>query len=75
VIWGPDDFGWGTGPKAGLVERYLYAQNVPRRQFLPRLMLRCLRHLLDEVTVQGAEHTVWRKLMLRILEEGLLALR
>lgn len=74
LIWGPDDFGWGTGPKAGLVERYLYTQNVSRREFLPRLMLRSLRHLLDEVSLNGAEHALERDHILGILDDGLLAL-
>jgi aminoglycoside phosphotransferase len=34
-----DAFGWGTGMKAGLVERYLYSQGVSRREFIPRLIL------------------------------------
>jgi aminoglycoside phosphotransferase len=74
LIWGLDDFGWGTGSKAGLVERYLYTQDVSRREFLPRLMLRCLRHLLDEVSFYGAEHAPERDHMLRILEDSMLAL-
>jgi aminoglycoside phosphotransferase len=74
LIWEPDEYGWGTGPKAGLVERYLYAQNVSRSEFLPRLMLRSLRHLKDDVSVAGAEHAKDRDHIFRILEDGLLAL-
>lgn len=51
LIWSTDAYGWGTGTRAGLVERYLYAQNVSRREFAPRLALRCLRHLQDELSV------------------------
>ena len=55
VIWSADDFGWGMGRKAGLVERYLYSQNVSRQEFAPRLALRCLRHMLTEVAVEGGD--------------------
>jgi phosphotransferase family enzyme len=74
VIWAPDDYGWGTGAKAGLVERYLYTRNVSRREFLPRLMLRCLRHLIDETPLDGTGDPAHRAHMLRIVEDCLLEL-
>jgi hypothetical protein len=71
LIWGRDDYGWGTGVKAGLVERYLYAQNVSRRGFAPRLVLRCLHHLIREVSPRGEADTAQRGHMLDIVEKGL----
>lgn len=56
LIWSGDHYGWGAGRKAGLVERYLYARNVSRHEFEPRLLLRCLRHLVEEVSM-GARRT------------------
>jgi aminoglycoside phosphotransferase (APT) family kinase protein len=47
-LWAEDDFGWGTGKKAGLVERWLYANNLTRREFAPRLALRCLSSLVND---------------------------
>jgi hypothetical protein len=61
--------------KAGLVERYLYARNVSRREFAPRLVLRCLHHLQREVTPQGEADALQRRHMLGLLEEGLAALQ
>jgi aminoglycoside phosphotransferase (APT) family kinase protein len=71
LIWSRDDFGWGTGIKAGLVERYLYAQNVSRREFAPRLVLRCLHHLIREVSPREEADAALRGHMLGLLEEGL----
>jgi aminoglycoside phosphotransferase (APT) family kinase protein len=51
-LWAEDDFGWGTGKKAGLVERWLYAHNLTRREFAPRLALRCLSALVDDAEGQ-----------------------
>lgn len=57
---------------AALIERYLYAQDVSRREFASRLViLRCLRHLQQEASVNGEEDAVQRKHMLNVLEEGL----
>lgn len=60
---------------AALIERYLYAQNVSRREFAPRPVLRCLRHLQQEASVNGEEDAVQRKHMLNVLEEGLATLK
>jgi thiamine kinase-like enzyme len=73
LIWSQDDYGWGTGVKAGLVERYLYAQNVSRREFAPRLALRCLTHLQREGPVND-EGALQRRHTLNLLEESLAAL-
>jgi aminoglycoside phosphotransferase (APT) family kinase protein len=47
-LWAEDDYGWGTGKKAGLVERWLYAHDLTRREFAPRLALRCLSSLIND---------------------------
>jgi aminoglycoside phosphotransferase (APT) family kinase protein len=47
IVWAYDDWGWGAGQKAGLVERALYQQNATRAEFLPHLVLRCLQTLRD----------------------------
>jgi aminoglycoside phosphotransferase len=73
-LWQLDDLGWGTGMKAGLIERYLYAQGVSRSEFAPRLVLRCLSHLQREVTVRGEEDANQRRHMLNVLADGLSAM-
>lgn len=72
-LWRLDEYGWGTGMKAGLIERYLYAQGVSRREFAPRLVLRCLRHLQQEVSVCSEEDMIQRGHLLNVLDEGLSA--
>jgi aminoglycoside phosphotransferase (APT) family kinase protein len=47
MLWTSDDYGWGAGAKAGLVQRFLYAHDVDRSAFAPRLALRCLRDLQE----------------------------
>ena len=71
LIWGYDAFGWGPGIKAGLVERYLYAQDVSRSDFAPRLALRCLWRLQREISVCGHEDSVYRKAVLTVLQDSL----
>ena len=66
-----DEYGWGTGMKAGLVERYLYAQNLSRGEFIQRLVLRCLRRLQRDVSVNGDADAVQRRHMLNVLQESL----
>ena len=65
-----DEYGWGTGVKAGLVERYLYTQGVSRREFVPRLVLRCLRRLHREVSATGDVDAIQRRHMLNVLQEA-----
>jgi hypothetical protein len=69
VVWAYDDYGWGTGHKVGLVERYLYHQNATRAQFRPRLILRCLQFLQNGANVpqEGDENP--RAATLRVLAE------
>jgi hypothetical protein len=73
-LWQLDELGWGTGMKAGLIERYLYAQGVSRREFAPRLVLRSLSHLQREVSVCGEGDASQRRHMLNVLADGLSAL-
>jgi|GEM_PF-3119117 len=71
IIWGFDSYGWGTGVKAGLVERYLYAHNLSRAEFAPRLALHCLWRLQREISVSGEEDASYREAVLKVLEEAL----
>ena len=70
LLWSLDEYGWGTGKKAGLVERYLYTRNVSRRAFAPRLVLRGLRHLTREVSIEDSKDATARAHMLQIVAEG-----
>ena len=70
VIWGFDS-GWQAGVKAGLVERYLYAQNVSRSAFAPRLALHSLWRLQREVSVTGPQDARYRQPVLNILQDAL----
>ncbi len=65
-----DAYGWGTGMKVGLVERYLYTQDISRREFVPRLVLRCLQRLQREVSVTGNADVIQRRHMLNVLQES-----
>ena len=71
VIWAYDDFGWGTGQKVGLVERYLYRRNASRAQFHPRLILRCLQFLQEGASVPQEGNDNPRAATLRVLAETL----
>jgi len=71
VIWAFDSYGWGAGAKSGLVERYLYAQNVSRSEFAPRLALRCLWRLQRDVSVAGDKDAFERESILTVLERAL----
>ncbi len=57
------------------MERYLYAQNVSRQAFAPRLALRCLRHLLKDVAIEGSEDSHWREHIFQIVAEGFTSYR
>jgi len=70
LVWSRDEYGWGTGKKAGLVERYLYTRNISRRAFAPILVLRCLRHLIREVSLTGSKDEAAREHMLQLITEG-----
>jgi hypothetical protein len=71
VTLGFDGYGWGTGIRVGLVERYLYTQNISRGEFVPRLVLRCLRRLQREVSVNGEVDAIQRSHMLHVLKDSL----
>lgn len=45
ILWADDDYGWSTGIKSGLVERYLFKHNVTPSTFLVRLILRGLSYI------------------------------
>ena len=74
LIWSYDDYGWGTGAKAGLVERYLYTRNLSQREFAPRLVLRCLRHLIHESAYDLNREDKGRTHIFNLVSEGLEAL-
>jgi hypothetical protein len=71
IIWGYDSYGWGTGVKTGLVERYLYAHNLSRVDFAPRLALHCLWRLQREISVCGDADAEYREAVLKVLEQAL----
>lgn len=71
LVWSRDEYGWGTGKKAGLVERYLYTRNVSRRTFAPILVLRCLRHLIREVSPADSKDKAAYKHITQLVAEGI----
>jgi hypothetical protein len=71
IIWSFDILGWGAGVRAGLVERYLYRQNLSRSDFLPRLVLRCLWRLQRDTSVANEQDAFSRQAMLHVLREAL----
>jgi len=71
--WAIDTLGWGPFERAGLVERYLYDQDVSRSQFAPRLALRCLARLQECIPVRGDDDQ-WareRQSCLSLLEDSM----
>jgi hypothetical protein len=75
-LWA-DDSGWWAGRKAGLVERYLYAHEVAPRDFLPRLVLRGLRHLQESgmEAARSQNAFVPPEYMLSVIADGVARLR
>lgn len=71
MIWAFDSYGWGAGARAGLVERYLYTQNVSRSEFTPRLALRCLWRLQRDTSVTGHEDAFQREAIVKTLRDAL----
>lgn len=74
-IWAFDTLGWGAGRRAGLVERYLYRQDLSRSDFAPRLVLRCLWRLQRDTSVANEQDAGCRRAMLSVLEEALDSLK
>ena len=73
-IWGRiDPVGWGPLNRTGLVERWLYKHNVSRKEFAPRVALRCLWRLQREVPVEG-DTGGGREGILDVLRENLAAM-
>lgn len=75
VIWAFDILGWGAGIRAGLVERYLYSQDLTRSDFVPRLVLRCLWRLQRDTSVANEQDAFCRQAMLKVLKEALDSLK
>jgi len=69
-IWDFDILGWGAGPRAGLVERYLYRQDLSRSDFIPRLVLRCLWRLQRDTSVANEQDAFCRQAMLNVLQKA-----
>ena len=72
--WEGDRLGWGRYNQVGLVERWLYTQNVSRAEFAPRLALRCLWNLQREVSVSNEQQADHRDFILGVLKDGLACL-
>ena len=70
-IWAFDTLGWGAGSRAGLVERYLYRQDLSRSDFIPRLILRCLLRLQRDTSVENEKDAFCRQAILGVLKEAL----
>jgi len=45
LLLADDEYGWGAGAKAGLVERYMYEHQMAPAAFLVRLVLKGLQHI------------------------------
>ncbi len=69
LLWANDEYGWGAGAKAGLVERYLYKHNVAPADFLIRLLLRGLRHVQESSVEEPPAY------MLGIMEDAVRRLK
>jgi len=75
MIWAFDSYGWGAGARSGLVERYLYAQDVSRSEFASRLVLRCLWQLQRNTSVAGEKDAFQHEAILKVLRHGLASLK
>ena len=71
VVWSGDIYGWGTGKRVGLVERYLYSKNISRSEFAPIFILRSLRHLLRETNLTDSESDNSKSHILKLVEQEL----
>lgn len=71
IFWSCDDYGWGAGLKAGIVERFLYEQGVSKEQFAPRLALRCLTQMMKDESLDKVAESRDAQFMLKVLEDCL----
>ncbi len=62
---------WYPLNKVGIVEKYLYRNNLTRSDFAPRLMVRCLALLQAEHEVESTRADPSRDAMLVLLEDAL----
>jgi hypothetical protein len=74
-IWSFDAIGWGTGARAGLVERYLYSRDVSHSEFAPRLAVRCLYRLQRDTSVEGEQDVFYRQAIVKVLHTALDSLK
>ncbi len=70
-MWEPDTYGWGPFKHAGFIERYLYRHNLTQADFAPRLALRCLAELQNEIPVAGEEKADYRAWLLKLIQDSL----
>ena len=70
-MWEPDTYGWGPFKHAGLIERYLYRHNLTQADFAPRLAVRCLAELQNEIPVAGEEKVDYRAWLLKLIQDSL----
>jgi aminoglycoside phosphotransferase (APT) family kinase protein len=71
IVWSLDEVGWGWAVKCGMVERWLYKNNVSRREFAPRLLLRSLWDLQEEVPVTGDKDGTYRDFLWTLINDCL----
>ena len=64
-------YDWYPLNHAGLVEKYLYRHGLTRKEFAPRLALRCLWTLQRETSVEGSDEASYRDTLLRLLHEAM----
>ena len=69
IIWSTDEFGWGTGQRTGLVERFLFRRGVSRNEFAPILLLRALTHLFQEPPGEDGALSAGPSHVLSIIED------
>ncbi len=70
-VWEFDEVGWKPFNRAGLVERYLYAQDVSKSQFASRIALECLREIQKVTPATKDEGTDF---VLSLLQDSLASL-
>lgn len=63
LLWADDNWGWSTGKKSGLVEKYLFANRISPTDFYIRLILRGLYYIVHSSPKKTPEY------MLNIVEK------